>query len=98
MKEEIQDLKIGKERYKRMYEVTLPLQNENKQEIFKQYLEKLIFELQLKLGFCLISVKIKEILIMIMKLVEYPQEQINDIFNRKEGKKGFFGGIFSGKK
>jgi hypothetical protein len=40
------------------------------------------------------STKIKEILTVIMKLIDYSEDQINDIFNRKDKKKNFFSGIF----
>ena len=54
------------------------------QEITLRYLEKIN-----------ISPKIKELLIVILKGIDYSDEQINELIRKKENeKKGIFGGLF----
>jgi len=95
IKDELKDTRKQKENFKKLYEQSLTFKDDKKTEIInllKQAVEKLILEITL-------TPKIKELLFVILRVIDYKDEEINEILKKKEAKKGgIFGGIFGGKK
>jgi hypothetical protein len=86
IKDELKETRTQRDNYKRKYEESVTLQDGKKTELIlmlKQAFEKLIIEIQL-------NSKIKEYLVVILKILDYNDDDINKILNKKD-KKGFLG-------
>ena len=86
IKEELRETRNQRDMYKRKFEESVTLQDGKKTELLsmlKQAFEKLISEIQ-------ITSKVKEYLNVILKILDYNEEDISKIM-KKNDKKGFLG-------
>lgn len=89
MKAELKETKKELENSKKKCQEALTLQGEKNEmvEMIRTAFEKLIFEIQL-------TQKIKDILVIIMNILGYTHEHIEELFNMKQPKKKGFLNIF----
>ena len=87
IKKELRDTREERDVFKRKFDESITLADGKKNEVltlFRQAVEKLIIEIT-------ITPKIKEIVSVILRVLDYSEDQISQIFIAKEkNKKNFF--------
>jgi hypothetical protein len=90
IKEELKETRQQRDGFKRKYEESLTLQDGRNGELvnmLRQAIERLIFEIS-------ITPKIKEILTVVLKMLDYDEGTIQQIFEMKQSKKKTFFNFF----